>query len=83
MYGDNNGSLALAANPGGEHQRSKHIDVRYHYVRQQIEEKFIAALKIGTKYQLADFMTKAMALAQYMFLVLIAMGHKSGDEADP
>ncbi len=34
VYGDNNnGSLALAANPGGEHQRSKHIHVRYHYVR--------------------------------------------------
>jgi hypothetical protein len=83
VYGDNNGSLALAANPGGEHQRSKHIDVRYHYVRQQIEEKFLAALKIGTKYQLADFTTKAMALPGYMFLVLIAMGHNSGDEADP
>jgi hypothetical protein len=62
---------------------SKHIDVRYHYVRQQIEEKFIAALKIGTKYQLADFTTKAMALPQFMFLVLIAMGVNSGDEADP
>ena len=83
LYGDNNGSLALAANPGGEHQRSKHIDVRYHYVRQQIEEKFIAALKIGTKYQLADFTTKSMALTQFMFLVLIAMGINSGDEPDP
>ena len=83
LYGDNNGSLALAANPGGEHQRSKHIDVRYHYVRQQIEEKLIAALKIGTKYQLADFTTKALALPQFMFLALIAMGINSGDEPDP
>ena len=63
----------IAANPGGEHQRSKHIDVRYHYVRQQIEEKFIAALKIGTKYQLADFTTKAIAVTQFMFLALIAI----------
>ena len=83
VFGDNNGSLALAANPGGEHQRSKHIDVRYHYIRQQIESKFIAALKVGTKYQLADFTTKAMAVSQFMFLVLIAMGINSGDEADP
>ena len=63
VFGDNNGSLALSANPGGEHQRSKHIDVRYHYIRQQIEEKLLVALKAGTKYQLADFdklnMTKA------------------------
>ena len=46
-------------------------------------EKFIAALKIGTKYQLADFTTKSMALIQFMFLVLIAMGINSGDEPDP
>ena len=39
MFGDNNGSLALAANPGGEHPRSKHIDVRYHYIRQRVELK--------------------------------------------
>ena len=83
VYGDNNGSLALAANPGGEHQRSKHIDARYHYIRQQIEEKFIAVLKIGTEFQLADFTTKAMAPPQFMFLVLIAMGINSGDEPDP
>ena len=58
----------------------------YNYIRQQIEEKFIAALKIGTEFQLADFTTKAMAcgsapvLPQCMFLVLIAMGINSGDE---
>ena len=80
MYGDNNGSLALAANPGGEHQRSKHIDVRYHYVRQVQEEKEVITLKVGTAWQLADFLTKALAFIQHQFLVLIAMGMNSGDE---
>ena len=80
MYGDNNGSLALAANPGGEHQRSKHIDVRYHYVRQVQEEKEVATLKVGTAWQLADFLTKALGFIQHQFLVLIAMGMNSGDE---
>ena len=80
VYGDNNGSLALAANPGGEHQRSKHIDVRYHYVRQVQEEKEVITLKVGTAWQLADFLTKALAFIQHQFLVLIAMGMNSGDE---
>jgi len=80
VYGDNNGSLALAANPGGEHQRSKHIDVRYHYVRQVQELKEVATLKVGTDWQLADFLTKALAFIQHQFLVLIAMGMNSGDE---
>ena len=32
VYGDNQGSVSLARNPVG-HQRSKHIDVRYHFIR--------------------------------------------------
>ena len=80
MFGDNNGSLALAANPGGEHQRSKHIDVRYHYIRQRVELKELVTLKVGTKHQLADFLTKALSEATFVLLVLIAMGYNTGDE---
>ena len=80
VFGDNNGSLALAANPGGEHQRSKHIDVRYHYIRQRVELKELATLKVGTKHQLADFLTKALTVAVFQLLVLIAMGYNTGDD---
>jgi transposase InsO family protein len=80
VFGDNNGSLALAANPGGEHQRSKHIDVRYHYIRQRVELKELVTLKVGTKHQLADFLTKALSEATFVLLVLIAMGYNTGDE---
>jgi len=44
------------------------------------ELKEVATLKVGTDWQLADFLTKALAFIQHQFLVLIAMGMNSGDE---
>jgi len=38
IVGDNQGSIFISSNPVQE-KRSKHIDIRYHYVRDCIEEK--------------------------------------------
>ena len=68
---------ALCVIPRGP---SKHIDVRYHYIRQRVELKELATLKIGTKHQLADFLTKALTQAVFQLLVPIAMGYNTGDD---
>ena len=36
IYGDNNGSLAVSNNPAA-HQKTKHIRIRYHFIRQEIK----------------------------------------------
>jgi hypothetical protein len=48
LHGDNNGALALANKPC-DHQRSKHIQVRYHFVRQLVETKVIEVVKVSTE----------------------------------
>ena len=56
IYEDNQGTIALANNPT-KHQRSKHIDVRYHFIRSEVNKGF--DLKYcPTKEMLADIMTK-------------------------
>ena len=35
MYEDNQGAIALIENPV-HHQRTKHIDIRYHFIREQV-----------------------------------------------
>jgi hypothetical protein len=50
---DNQGAIALAKNPN-HHQRSKHIDVRYHYVRRQVAKRVIRLDYIATANQAAD-----------------------------
>ena len=54
---DNQGALALANNPV-QQQRSKHIDIRYHFVRSEIHKKFLPVAYVASKDNLADIFTK-------------------------
>ena len=81
LFGDNKGSLCLAKNPQ-DHQKSKHIEVRYFFIRQKVEENRVKVQYVNTTDQLADLLTKALAAPQHQKLTLAVMGytHKSFDE---
>ena len=57
LSGDNQGSIFLASNPIQEH-RTKHIDIRHHYIRQCVEDKKVKLYFVPTNEQLADIQTK-------------------------
>nr|GFA04417.1 ribonuclease H [Tanacetum cinerariifolium] len=42
------------------HSRSKHIDIRYHFIKEQVENGVIELYFVNTEYQLADLFTKAL-----------------------
>ena len=54
---DNQGAIFLASNPAQQH-KSKHIDIRYHYIRERIEQKQVRLYYVPTNSQIADLMTK-------------------------
>lgn len=56
MYVDNQGAIALANNPV-HHKRSKHIDVKYHYVRLEIQNEVVKLIYIPTDNNVADVIT--------------------------
>ena len=58
IHGDNQGSLDLAQNPVN-HQRSKHIDIRYHFIREKCANGDIKLQYVPTGENVADLMTKA------------------------
>ena len=58
-FEDNQGAVALAKNPR-DHPRTKHIDVKYHYIRQAIETKLIELCYCPTTEMLADAMTTGL-----------------------
>ncbi|XP_034593709.1 uncharacterized mitochondrial protein AtMg00810-like [Setaria viridis] len=64
---DNQSAIALSRNPV-LHDRSKHIDVRYHYIRECVEENRVQLQSIGTSEQLADILTKALGREQFCSL---------------
>ncbi|WIA17281.1 hypothetical protein OEZ85_014150 [Tetradesmus obliquus] len=66
MYGDNQGALKLIRNPITS-MRSKHIDVHYHFVREQAASGRIKISFISTDKMLADMLTKAVPEAKHVF----------------
>ena len=59
IKGDNYGSVELSHN-AQYHQRSKHIDLRYHWIRELIEKNVIEIQTCRDPEQTADVLTKAL-----------------------
>ncbi|GKD04607.1 hypothetical protein Tco_1179581 [Tanacetum coccineum] len=59
LYYDNKSAIALCCN-NVQHSRSKHIDIRYHFIKEQVENGVVELYFVRTEYQLADFFTKAL-----------------------
>jgi len=60
IYIDNNGAKKLAENPVF-HNRTKHMDVRHHFVREAIERKDLMVSYTTTEDMVADMLTKGLA----------------------
>jgi hypothetical protein len=56
---DNESAIRMADNPV-EHSRTMHIDIRYHFVRDQQQRGDIKIAYVSTKEQLADIFTKPL-----------------------
>ena len=61
---DSESAIQLIKNPVF-HDRSKHINVRYHYIRECIEENRVKLKSVGTVEELADILTKALGRARF------------------
>nr|GEV44844.1 hypothetical protein [Tanacetum cinerariifolium] len=48
---------------------SKHIDIRYHFIKEHVENRVIELYFVNTKYQLADIFTKALGRERIKFLI--------------
>ncbi|GJW71568.1 hypothetical protein Tco_0128485 [Tanacetum coccineum] len=68
LYCDFKSVIALCCN-NVQHSRSKHIDVRYHFIKEQVENGVVELYFVKTEYQLADIFTKALARERFEFLL--------------
>nr|GEW00221.1 retrovirus-related Pol polyprotein from transposon TNT 1-94 [Tanacetum cinerariifolium] len=68
MYCDNKSVIALCCN-NVRHSRSKHIDIRYHFIKEQVENRVIELYFVNTEYHLADLFTKALVRDIIEFLI--------------
>ncbi|GJR06215.1 retrovirus-related pol polyprotein from transposon TNT 1-94 [Tanacetum coccineum] len=61
-------AIALSCN-NVQHSRSKHIDIRFHFFKEHVENGVIELYFVSTEYQLADIFTKALARERIEFLI--------------
>lgn len=62
LYCDDASAISISKNPV-QHSRTKHIDIRHHFIRELVENKVISIEHIQTEKQLADLFTKALNTA--------------------
>ena len=67
VFVDNNSAIELSLNPVF-HERTKHIEVDVHFVRDKVMDGVIEVSKIDTMEQLADIFTKSLGSKQHGYL---------------
>ena len=64
LFEDNQGAIALCKKPK-DHGRTKHIDIRYHFVRNTVENKLVELRYCSTDLMIADAFTKPLPRVKF------------------
>nr|GEX13616.1 copia protein [Tanacetum cinerariifolium] len=68
LYCDNRSVIAFCCN-NVQHSRSKHINIRHHFIREQVENDMVELYFLTMNYQFADIFTKALPKERFEFLL--------------
>ncbi|GJT54047.1 hypothetical protein Tco_0989101 [Tanacetum coccineum] len=68
MYRDSKSAIAISCNPV-QHSKTKHIDIRCHFIKKHVEKGTVEIYFVETEYQLADLFTKALPKECFEYLV--------------
>ncbi|GJU04785.1 retrovirus-related pol polyprotein from transposon TNT 1-94 [Tanacetum coccineum] len=68
LYCDNKSAIALCCN-NVQHSRAKHINIRYHFIKEQVENGIVELYFVRTEYQLPGIFTKPLPQERFNFLI--------------
>nr|GFA82604.1 hypothetical protein [Tanacetum cinerariifolium] len=68
MYCNNKSAIASCCN-NVQHSRLKHIDIRFHFIKEKVKNGVIELYFVNTEYQLGDIFTKALCRERIEFLI--------------
>ena len=65
IFCDSESEISLAQEPR-DHGRSRHIDIKYHFIIHQIKERLLVAKRVSSKENLADPLTKGLSRVKHL-----------------
>ncbi|GJV39164.1 retrovirus-related pol polyprotein from transposon TNT 1-94 [Tanacetum coccineum] len=68
MYCDSKSAIAISCNPV-QHSKTKHIDIRYYFIKEHVEKGTMKIYFVRTEYQLAGLFTKSLPKERFEYLV--------------
>nr|GEX56448.1 hypothetical protein [Tanacetum cinerariifolium] len=68
IHVDNESEICVVKNPV-YHSKTKHIEIRHHFIRDSYEKRLIEMVKIHTEYNVVDLLTKAFDVTGFQFLI--------------
>nr|GEX46271.1 ribonuclease H-like domain-containing protein [Tanacetum cinerariifolium]GEX46821.1 ribonuclease H-like domain-containing protein [Tanacetum cinerariifolium] len=68
MYCNSKSTITISCNPV-QHSKTKHIDIRYHFIKEHVEKGTVELYFVGIEYQLADLFSKALLKERFEYLV--------------
>ncbi|GKB83529.1 putative ribonuclease H-like domain-containing protein, partial [Tanacetum coccineum] len=78
---DNESTISVIKNPVA-HSRTKHIEIRFHFIRDCYEKRLIEVIKIHTDHNVADLLTKRFDITRLYSLYKIFYQQKDIDQND-
>jgi len=76
LFSDSQGAIALANNPIS-FKRNKHIDVKFHFIREHVQKGVLRLRYVGTQQMIADILTKQSGRQQFNLLAEQIMGEEA------
>ncbi|GJZ68290.1 putative ribonuclease H-like domain-containing protein [Tanacetum coccineum] len=70
IFIDNESTICIVKNPVF-HSKTKHIEIRHHFIRDSYEKRLIQVIKIHTDHNVADLLTKAFDVSRFQYLIAI------------
>ena len=64
VYCNNTSAINISKNPI-QHSRTKHIDIRHHFIRDLVEDRVVTLDHVHTESQLADIFTKPLGSLRF------------------
>ncbi|GKD82954.1 hypothetical protein Tco_1349793, partial [Tanacetum coccineum] len=68
IFIDNESKICIVKNPVF-HSKTKHTEIRHHFIRDSNEKKLIQMIKIHTNHNVADLLTKAFDVGRFQYLI--------------